>query len=357
MLKKSFRTMLGVCAIASLSVDWAEAETMDMTMASSHPPVVAWVAALKNHVVPQTNPRLKAAGSTLQIKWTEAYAGALYKFQNTLEAVQDGITDVGWVGTLWENSKMPLQNISYNTPFVSDDLPAIMKVMNNLHDKIPELAEAWEKHNQVYLGASGIETYHVFSKTPIRSFADLKGKKFMAAGTVGNWLRGTGAVPVNGGLPVYYNNIKSGVADGAIISMSGGFPFKLFEVAPHITKVSLGAQYTGGMAMNLDTWKKLSPKAQAVFKQLGREYSDIHSKKLMQLADIFEKKMLAAGAKVYVMSDAERQKWADALPDIGGQWMRDQEAKGLPAKKLLQAYLDELGAMGAKPIINWMNKE
>jgi len=342
MMKDSIKIALGAIVIASICTGWAQAKTMNMTMASSHPPVVPWVGALQSHVVPQSNPRLKAAGSDLEIKWTEAYAGALYKFQNTLEAVEDGITDIGWVGTLWENSKMPLQNISYNTPFVTDNLPAIMEVMNALHEKIPELAQAWENHNQVYLGASGIETYHIFSTTPVRTFADLKGKKFMAAGTVGNWLRGTGAVPVNGGLPVYYNNIKTGVADGAIIAFSGGFPFKLFEVAPHITKVSLGAQYTGGMAMNLDTWKKLSPKEQAVFKELGKEYSSIHSNKLMQLADIFEKKMLAAGAKIYVLPDAEKLKWAAALPDIGGEWMRGLEAKGLPAKKFLQVYLDEL---------------
>lgn len=345
--------MTGVLFAAGL----AQAETIQMTMASSHPPVVAWVAALKDHVVPQSNPRLKAAGSDLQIEWTEAYAGALYKFQNTLEAVEEGLTDVGWVGTLWENSKMPLQNISYNTPFVTDDLPAVMTVMNNLHDKIPELAKAWEKYNQVYLGASGIETYHLFSKTPIRTFADLEGKKFMAAGAVGNWLRGTGAVPVNGGLPVYYNNIKTGVADGAVISFSGGYPFKLHEVAPHITKVSLGAQYTGGMAINLDTWKRLPPKAQAVFRELGREYSEIHSKKLMQLADIFEKKMVEAGATIYEMPAAERQKWADALPDIGGDWMRDLESRGLPAKQFLQTYLAELKAAGAQPPIDWMAKK
>lgn len=352
------RNAIAVGAVAGLlfAGGLAQAETIKMTMASSHPPVVAWVAALKDHVVPQSNILLKEAGSSVTIEWTEAYAGSLYKFQDTLEAVEEGITDVGWVGTLWENSKMPLQNITYNTPFVSDDLPTVMKVMNDLHDKMPELTQAWTNHNQIYLGASGIETYHVFSTTPIRTFEDLAGKKFMAAGAVGSWLRGTGAVPVDGGLPVYYNNIKTGVADGALISMSGGFPFKLHEVAPYITKVSLGAQYTGGMAMNLDTWKSLPPDVQGVFKTLGREYSVVHSEKLMQLANVFEQKMVEAGATVIEFPAAERKKWADALPDIGGDWMRNLDASGLPAKKFLQAYLDEMTAAGAAPPVNWLNK-
>ena len=28
---------------------------------------------------------------------------------------------MGWVGTLWELSKMPLQNVTYYVPFATDD--------------------------------------------------------------------------------------------------------------------------------------------------------------------------------------------------------------------------------------------
>ena len=55
----------------------------------------------------------------------------------------------------------------------------------------------------------------------LKTMADLKGKKFMAPGAVANWLKGTGAIGINGGLPVYYNNMKTGVADGAIIITTG----------------------------------------------------------------------------------------------------------------------------------------
>ncbi len=40
---------------------------------------------------------------------------------NTLEAVEIGLTDMGWVGTLWELSKLPLQNVTYYVPFSTDD--------------------------------------------------------------------------------------------------------------------------------------------------------------------------------------------------------------------------------------------
>ncbi|NKB16736.1 MAG: C4-dicarboxylate ABC transporter substrate-binding protein, partial [Sphingomonadales bacterium] len=80
----------------------AEAETYKLTMASSHPTTLPWVGKLSSVVVAQSNTRLEAMGSKDRIAWTEAYGGSLYNFKETLDAVSDGLTDAGWVGTLWE---------------------------------------------------------------------------------------------------------------------------------------------------------------------------------------------------------------------------------------------------------------
>ena len=63
-----------------------------LTASSSHPPVVPWVKTIKDFVVPESTKRAKALGHTL--KWTEAYAGALYNFKNTLEGIGEGLGDV-----------------------------------------------------------------------------------------------------------------------------------------------------------------------------------------------------------------------------------------------------------------------
>ena len=81
-----------------------------------------WIGVIQRVVVPESNARLRAAGSPHSIVWREAYGGSLYKWQNTLEAIEIGLADIGWVGAMWEGSKMPLQNVTYNTPFITDDL-------------------------------------------------------------------------------------------------------------------------------------------------------------------------------------------------------------------------------------------
>ncbi|WP_299609772.1 C4-dicarboxylate TRAP transporter substrate-binding protein [uncultured Tateyamaria sp.] len=331
----------------------ARADTIRLTMASSHPTAVPWVGSLSSHVVGQSNTRLTDAGSPHSIDWTESYGGALYKFDKTLEAVADGLTDMGWVGTLWEESKMPLQNVTFYTPFVTDDLPMQLAVMNQLHRDMPGLSEAWARQSQVFLGASGIETYHLLTREPFDNYAQLDGMKIIAAGSVGNFLKGSGAVPVNAGLPDFYNTLSTGVADGVLISLSGGFPFKLYEPAPFVTKVSIGSQMTGGLAVNQRKWRRLPQDVTEVLQTLGDEYSAVHAKQLMAASEGYEAKMIEAGATITTLAAPERQKWVDNLPDIAGSWVEATEARGASARNILTAYMDAVTAAGATPARNW----
>ena len=89
---------------------------------------------------------------------------------------------------------MPLQNVTYNTPFVADDLVELLDIMNELHDEMPILSGAWTDQNQVFLGASGVDTYHLMTNFPVNSVEDLKGRKILAPGPSATWLEGTGAV-------------------------------------------------------------------------------------------------------------------------------------------------------------------
>lgn len=331
----------------------AQAETLRLTIASSHATTLPWVGVMHSHVVPESNRRLEAMGSTYRIKWTEAYGGSLYKYQNTLEAVEIGLTDIGWVGAVWEASKLPLQNVTYNNPFVTDDLPALLELFNELHDRMPALAKAWTDHNQMLLGASGVETYHLMTNFPVRRLDDLKGRKILAPGPSSTWLRGTGAVSVNGGLTTYYTQIRTGVADGVLTIVTGAYPYKLHEVAPFITLVNIGAQFNGGMAINLDTWKSLPREVQEILHQLGREYSRVMAREVMERYDLALEGMAREGATITTLAEAERAKWINGLPDLGSAWVAANERRGLPAAAVLAAFMDGVRARGGTPSRDW----
>ena len=331
-----------------------QAETFNLTMSSSHPTVVPWVGQLSTLVVGESNKRLEAMGSEDRIEWTEAYGGALYGFKDTLEAVGDGLTDAGWVGTMWEGSKMPLQNVTFFTPFVSDDLVATLQIMNELHREVPVLQEAWDDQNVVFLGASGVETYHLLTNFPVNSLADLEGRRILAPGPSANWIAHLGAVPVNGALPTYYNQVQTGIADGMIVILTGAFPSKHYEVAPYVTLVGVGAQMTGGLGFNKDVWEGLSDDVRQVLTELGEEYTVAHAEEVMARYDAFLAKLPEVGATVTELPAADVATWAETLPNLAGEWSEANASEG--AAEVLAAYMEKVRAAGLEPRIDWSTR-
>ncbi len=341
---------LATALAAVIAAGCASAETYDLTIASSHSTALPWVAPLSTVIVARTNERLEAMGSPDRVNWTEAYGGALYGYTDTLEAVGDGLTDAGWVGTLWEESKMPLQNLTYYAPFTTDDPVLILNTFNRLHADLPFLQEAWAAQNTVFLGSTGADTYHLFTTFPVTSLEDLKGRKILAPGPSAAWVAAAGAVPVDGSLTTYYNQIETGVAEGVLTIMTGAAPLKIHEVAPHVTLAGIGANLIGGFAVNKESWDALSPDVQKVLTELGHDYSAenaaLISTRYQAIVDGYR-----ADPKVTVteLPLEERKKWAAALPDLAGDWA----ARTPHGAELLGAYMEAIRAGGGQPLRDW----
>jgi len=327
--------------------------TIRLTIASSHSTGLAWVGALHTLIVPETNLRLEGMGSPYRIRWTEAYGGSLYKYGDTLEAVEIGLADIGWVGTLWELSKMPLQNVTYYVPFSSDDYHMIVTIMNELHRTLPAMADAWTAQNQKFLGANSLDSYQLMTNFPVDSFDDLRGRKILAPGPAASWLEGTGAVAVDGSLTTYYTQIQTGVADGVLTILTGAPPYRIHEVAPYIALVGLGGQVSGSVSINLDTWNSLPAEVRGVIEELGAEYSESVAGELAKRYDAGLARMQQEGAVITELPLAERQKWLAAMPDIATRWVEATERRGIPAGEILRAYMNAVRARGGQPLRDW----
>ena len=265
--------LIGAGLVAETSTGVQAQQTFKLTIASAHPTTLPWVGLMSTLFVPEVNKRVAALNKGYSIEWREAYGGQLYKANATLTSVEQGIADIGWVFTQLEAARMPLSQFNTVAPFTTDDLRIVLDVANEMNEKVPALKKEWEKNNLVFLGASGGDTYHLFTKAPVATYADLKGRKLNAPGSIGQFLRGSGAVAVDGSLSSYYTDIQSGLTDGTISIATGILPFKIFEVAPYITTVSIGAPYIGGMAMNKDSYAGMPPEIRTILRDVGKEYS------------------------------------------------------------------------------------
>jgi TRAP-type C4-dicarboxylate transport system substrate-binding protein len=348
--------MLAAAAAVTLALPAGaqqKTETIRLTIGSSHPPVIPWVLAMRNTVVQQTNKALEAKGSKYRIEWNEAYGGVLYNFENTIEAIEQGIADFGWVGTLWEPAKMPLQNIMFATPFVTDDPKIAVKVMDELMAKSEHFKKEWESQNAIYFSATSSDSYQLFTKFPIKSMADLKGKRILAAGAVGAWMEGLGATAVNAGIPNFYNMLQTGVGDGVILIPSGAVPIKLHEVAPYVTYVNMGAVTFGAFAANKKKWESLPQEVRDTMLPIAQQYAATNISIVQQREKAGLERMKKEGARISTLPDDERKRWADAMPHLAKNWADSLEKRGIPGKQLMTDYMNAMRAAGAKPARDW----
>lgn len=331
-------------------------QVIKLTAVAGHPPVFLWVKLTDEVFIPEVDKRLAAAGGKYKIDWTKAWGGTLVKLGSESKGVADGVADVAVVSTIFEAAKFPLQNVTYYTPFGSDNVGVINQTMLDLQRRIPAMNDAWTKNNLVYLNGMALDSYHIWTRFPLTKLEDLQGKKISAPGPSANWIKGTGAVAVAGTLNTYYEDIKSGVSDGALVFATGAWGAKLHEVAPYITKVNFGAMFAGGLAINKAVFDKLPPEVQKALREAADVWAAQYVKIQTAAVEDVLQKAVAAGAKISELSPAERKRWADALGPVAQTWAADVNAKGGPGTEVLRAYIEELKKAGTVLPRDWSIK-
>jgi TRAP-type transport system periplasmic protein len=342
----------------TLSAPLSAQETIDLTVASSHPTVVPWVGMIQTHFMARTDEILAETGN-YQIAWNEAFGGTLYKANATLTSVEEGITDIGWVFSFLEAAKLPLSQVSSNAPFATANPPVLLDVMEELLETNESFREEWESHNLKVLGLTATDLYDIYLKEPIDGIAGIDGLKISAPGVLGNWLRGTGANAVDGALTTFYTDIQTGVSDGVLTLALGALPIKLYEVAPYIHRFDAGAAFSGAIAINRDSWDALPEEVQNAMIEAGRYYTEAHGTDLVERHEFALNQMVELGAEqdppvtIIQMPEEERAAWVKVLPNLASEWAEPLEAQGLPARAFMQEYMEGLRTRGETPVRNW----
>lgn len=325
------------------------AQTINIQIGSSHPTTNIWVHAMQAALQPEVD-RILAEKGNYQVRWHENYGGTLYKFTDTRAAVRDGIVDIGMVGTLWEGSAMPLQNVTYYTPFANTDHQVVIEIFDRLTETVPELKDSWTAQNMLHLSSLITDSYDIYANFPIRSVADVANRRLSAPGSSANWLANTGATPVDGALTTYYTDIQTGVSEGALSFASGIQPTRVYEVAPKLSRVGFGAMYFGGIAANMDFMRRIPPEVSGAIIEAGKRTSAAHGAYVTERTTAAIGEMQAAGLEIIEFDADARTEWAETLPNIVRPWI---DANGDAAVRVLRAYFDALSQRGVRPARDW----
>jgi len=346
-------TLLAVAAAVSMVPATTQAETFRLTIGAGHPvPAASWVAPMQSFLQVEVKKRVEQKTGH-KIEWVEAYGGSVAKLGEVLEAVENGLMDIGDVHVPFEPSKLLAYNFGYFVPFGTENVVLAGKAARKVFDAFPQLGANLEnRFNQVYIATGAVTNYNLVTTFPWTKVEQLKGRKIAAAGPNIPWLQAVKAVPVQSTLNEAYTSLQTGVYDGWIMIPDATYSFKLHEVARNYTITSFGAIPNTLITMNRNTWRKLPKEIQEIFLDVGRDYTKVQTEASQIKGEQAIQAMKDAGTTVRELSWDEKVKWANTLTNIPKDKAEEIKKTGMPGEVVF-AYIQNLKDLGVKFPRDW----
>jgi len=331
-------------------------EVIELTAVDSYATTALWTLVFVDYFLPEVNRRLAEEGN-YEIKWNKAFGGTIAKTRGVLDALQHDLADIGIITTPYHPDKVPFFNLPYVTPLVTADIGLVARTLMELVERYPQLREMWADYKLVYLGTAGsIDTYQILTNFPVESLADFRGRKIAGVGLNLRYVMGLDAAPVTSGISDWYNNLATGLIDGVIGWAEGSIAYRLYEVAPYMVDVRLGAVATKAIAVNERTWARLPDEVKTVLVETMADYRDELARETDRRSARSLIEFEKQGGSIIKLDDAQRKAWASSLPNIAEDWADDMEARGLPGHAILHDYM-EIMRDNQQPIMRHWDRE
>jgi TRAP-type C4-dicarboxylate transport system substrate-binding protein len=194
----------------------------------------------------------------------------------------------------------------FNLPGLINTIDDYQKVRNAFWAQ--DVANIWnEKWNAKVLAEGAWCRTQLFSKQPIHSLADFRGKRLRVHNPqTAALVTALGARPTPMSAAEIAPGLERGVIDGAFISGCVGGAMEFPRYAPHVQDWGVGTVTGWAILINNDQWKKLPADVQGqvntAMRQLEREAFNGYE---AYVQDSLEK-MKAKGAKVWVATPQQK---------------------------------------------------
>jgi TRAP-type transport system periplasmic protein len=186
----------------------------------------------------------------------------------------------------------------------------------------------------------GAEDAGLMTRTPkaYRTLEDIKGLRLRAPSAAqAKQIQYMGAVPIAAPITEVYPGLERGTMDGAMVPFTTILDFRLGEVARGFTiSGPIFGRSVFLVAMNQKKYDSLSPAARAAIdklsgRALSRKATEVYIKRAEEAV-----KSVRGKADVVEFSRAEQDRISKALRPIIDEWVKESEAKGIPARDMLK---------------------
>jgi len=254
------------------------------------------------------------------------------------DAARNGITDIAFCLHGVTPGRYPmteLANLPFTWPSDGVNLPEMAKRMTELAPKY--LAPEHQGLHILFMVMAN--PIVVWSKVPIHTVADYKGKKIRYASiTNKELLEAMGAVPLLVPPPESQDAIAKGIVEGATFPYEAGFAYQLGSVAPYAIEPPL-ASATFALVMNPAKYNSLPPDLRAILdKEAGVAGAMSFAKAWQDFEKFARGYFIKKGLKIITMPPEEVAKMKALSKPIIERSLDKLEKEGKPAREFFAAY-------------------
>jgi TRAP-type transport system periplasmic protein len=273
-----------------------------------------------------------------RVKFEIYFSETLAKGTDLVNAVQTNIANMAFLRTFAEPGKIPLSTVC-ELPGVWTDPWVGTRAFTDLMQQDPIKTEL-AKYSIKGYSANSIMTQQLISNKPIRTLADLQGKKVAAAGVAATIYKLLGAVPLAMSPTEQYEGLSRGTIDGISVPQDAVQAFKFYEVGKYFSTIQTVPR-VHPVVFNQGFWDSLTPDLQ---KTLTDAVPDLlksaYEATQVTTAGVAWKALTDPAQKVEIInwSADDTSKVNKILSDYANTWAADTDSKGLPGTKVLADY-------------------
>lgn len=323
--------LLLVGAVASPSV--AQIREMELRYANFLP------ATLVQSKIDQWFVDELAKRSNGKIKMRIFWAESLGKAREILRMVSQGGVEAGGTAPGYFPAQIPFIAAPNSLPLSIDNRRQAQVIMHTLWNEIPGMQEEARQNGFYPLFWHALDPYYLVCRTPIRTLADLEGKKLRSWGEdIPRAIKAAGAVPVTVFPAELYESLQRGVLDCAVYPLEAAVSIKLPEVAKYVTLMNFGAISGWPQFYNLNFWQNLPEDTKKLFKEVAEDAKKLELKWMEEADAKAREAMKAAGVEFIDFPD--QKKFESRTPDFLQDWVAKMEkaGKGADAAKMAKRW-------------------
>lgn len=211
---------------------------------------------------------------------------SLLSAAETSAGVRDGIADIGFLLTPYFPAEYPHTNLIADSSMLlrlldgnirgKENMAYVGAMAEYMFFHCPECNAEFGRQNQVFTGNAASSSYGLHCTVPVKSEADLRGKRMRASGSQwSRWAAYVGATPVTISVNESLEALSQGVIDCDINSAPELINFGLIDAVKHTTMGVPAGIFAGvaGTNVNADTWRKLGTEERRALLRAGAVFA------------------------------------------------------------------------------------